>query len=206
MQNKFIITLIVSGIISISVKAQPAEAIIAYISKYKDLAIAEMQRSGVPASITLAQGIHETFAGQSVLVQKSNNHFGIKCKNNWVGKSVSHDDDARGECFRAYNAAEDSYRDHSDFLKNSPRYAFLFKYDPTDYESWAYGLKKAGYATNPKYSQVLIKLIRDYNLQDYTLLALGKTVKQPEMVVKTEPVIVFCTFLGNARLYVGVSS
>ncbi len=131
-------------------------------------------RTGVPASIKLAQGIHETEAGESDLVKKSNNHFGIKCKNTWAGKSVTHDDDARGECFRKYEKAEDSYKDHSDFLKNSPRYASLFKLDPTDYKDWAWGLKRAGYATNPKYPQILIKLIEDYNLNDYTLIALGK--------------------------------
>jgi LysM repeat protein len=145
-----------------------------YINTYRDLAIAEMQRTGVPASITLAQGIHESGAGTSKLVQESNNHFGIKCKSNWTGESVKHDDDARGECFRKYPLAQDSYKDHSDFLKNGQRYAFLFQLDPTDYEGWANGLKKAGYATNPKYPAVLIKLVIDYNLQDYTLIALGK--------------------------------
>jgi LysM repeat protein len=107
-------------------------------------------------------------------VKKSNNHFGIKCKDNWTGESVSHDDDARGECFRKYSAPEDSYRDHSDFLKGRSNYASLFQLDPTDYRDWAYGLKKAGYATNPKYAQVLIKLIEDYHLQDYTMIALGR--------------------------------
>ncbi|HEV8503832.1 MAG TPA: glucosaminidase domain-containing protein [Chitinophagaceae bacterium] len=155
-------------------RGQSAEAILAYITRYKDLAIAEMKRTGVPAAITLAQGIHETEAGTSVLVKKSNNHFGIKCKDEWRGQSVSHDDDARGECFRKYSAAEDSYRDHSDFLRNRPNYTSLFTLDPTDYQGWAYGLKKAGYATNPKYAQVLIKLIQDYNLEDYTLIAMGK--------------------------------
>ena len=133
-----------------------------------------MQRTGVPAAITLAQGIHESGAGNSKLAVISNNHFGIKCKSNWKGESVKHDDDARGECFRKYPLAEDSYKDHSDFLKNGQRYAFLFSLDPTDYEGWAGGLKKAGYATNPKYPQVLIKLINDYGLQDYTFIALGK--------------------------------
>jgi hypothetical protein len=154
--------------------AQPNETIKAYIAKYKDLAVAEMQRTGVPASITLAQGIHETGAGTSQLVLASNNHFGIKCKSEWKGESVSHDDDAKGECFRKYSDPADSYRDHSDFLKNRPFYASLFNLDPLDYEAWAYGLKKAGYATNPKYPQILIKLIRDYNLQDYSLVALNK--------------------------------
>jgi len=158
--------------------AQDEAAIRQYISRYKEIAINEMQRSGVPASIKLAQGIHETFAGQSDLVLKSNNHFGIKCKTEWTGESVKHDDDARNECFRKYAEAADSYRDHSNFLRGSDRYAFLFRLDPTDYSGWAYGLKKAGYATNPKYAPIIIKLIEDYHLQDYTLIALGK-LKEP---------------------------
>jgi LysM repeat protein len=175
-----IIALFVSAILS----AQPADVIKTYIETYKDLAIEEMKRTGVPASITLAQGIHETFAGQSVLVKKSNNHFGIKCKSDWKGESVSHDDDARGECFRKYSTAAESYRDHSDFLKNRSHYASLFTLDPTDYEAWAYGLKKAGYATNPKYPQVLIKLIKEYNLQDYTLIAMDLKKADDAMWVK----------------------
>ena|SRR5450631_1451979 len=115
--------------------AQDSEQIISYINTYKDLAIAEEQRSGVPASIILAQGIHETQAGTSDLVIASNNHFGIKCKDNWNGKVAYHDDDARGECFRSYSCAEDSYKDHSDFLRNSPRYSFLFSIDPENYQS-----------------------------------------------------------------------
>ncbi len=158
--------------------AQSSPVIKEYINKYKKIAIEEMLRTGVPSSITLAQGIHETEAGRSKLVLKSNNHFGIKCKAEWRGESVSHDDDARGECFRKYADPFDSYKDHSDFLKTRAHYSSLFKLEPTDYEGWAHGLKKAGYATNPKYAQVLIKLIRDYNLQDYTLIALGE--KDPE--------------------------
>jgi LysM repeat protein len=130
----------------------------------------------------LAQGIHETSAGQSDLVLKSNNHFGIKCKAEWQGESVYHDDDARGECFRKYNDPADSYKDHSDFLKTRKHYAFLFTLDPLDYEGWAWGLKKAGYATNPKYPQILIKLINDYHLQDYTLIALGNKQAEPAEV------------------------
>ncbi|HEV8285606.1 MAG TPA: glucosaminidase domain-containing protein [Chitinophagaceae bacterium] len=166
-------------------QAQPTNTVLAYIARYKDLAIEEMKRTGIPASITLAQGIHETEAGTSELVRRSNNHFGIKCKDNWKGQSVSHDDDARGECFRKYAAPEESYRDHSDFLKTRPNYTSLFKLDPADYEAWAYGLKKAGYATNPKYAQILIKLIRDYNLQEYTLIALGK-MKEEDRLVRTD--------------------
>ncbi|PZR27957.1 MAG: N-acetylmuramoyl-L-alanine amidase [Citrobacter freundii] len=167
------------------VKAQDAAIINEYIEKYKELAIEEMQRTGVPASIKLAQGIHETMAGTSVLVQKSNNHFGIKCKSNWTGESVSHDDDARGECFRKYPSAEDSYRDHSNFLKNNQRYAGLFALDPLDYSGWANGLKKAGYATNPKYPQIIIRLIEDYNLQDYSLIALGKKERENNVAATT---------------------
>jgi LysM repeat protein len=169
--------------------AQSSIVIKEYIQKYKDIAIEEMKRTGVPASITLAQGIHETSAGQSRLVLKSNNHFGIKCKAEWKGPSVSHDDDARGECFRKYESPFDSYRDHSDFLVTRKHYASLFELDPTDYEGWARGLKKAGYATNPKYPQLLIKLIEDYNLQDYTLIALGRKTDeaQDEQWVKNTP-------------------
>jgi len=140
-----------------------------YIATYKDIAIKEMKRMGVPAAISLAQGLLETENGNSDLVKKSNNHFGIKCKSTWTAETVSHDDDAPGECFRAYKTAEDSYRDHSNFLRGSDRYAFLFKLDPRDYKAWAYGLQKAGYATNPRYPQILIKNIEDNNLQQYTL-------------------------------------
>ena len=171
MRTVLVVVLLVAGLFA---KAQDAGIIKDYIAKYSELAIAEMQRTGVPASIKLAQGIHETMAGTSVLVQKSNNHFGIKCKSNWAGESVSHDDDARGECFRKYPAADDSYKDHSNFLKNNQRYAGLFTLDPLDYSGWAYGLKKAGYATNPKYPLIIIRLIEDYHLQDYSLIAMGK--------------------------------
>src|SRR5688572_10247871 len=174
MQNSrfvFLLALLSATFIS---KAQKADVILNYIEAYREIAIAEMHRTGVPASIKLAQGIHETTAGTSDLVRRSNNHFGIKCKSNWTGESVKHTDDAPHECFRKYDDPAQSYRDHSDFLKGSSRYASLFNLDPLDYSAWAYGLKKAGYATNPKYPQIIIKLIETYNLQDYTLIALGK--------------------------------
>ncbi len=148
-----------------------------YIQQYKDIAIREMKRMGVPAAITLAQGILETESGNSVLVKKSNNHFGIKCKSTWTATGVSHDDDALGECFRQYKTAEDSYRDHSNFLRGGDRYAFLFKLDPKDYKGWAYGLKQAGYATNPSYPQIVIRNIEQYNLQQYTLVAVDEVPK-----------------------------
>lgn len=146
----------------------------AYINQFSEIAINEMIRTGVPASITLAQGIHETAGGQSDLASIANNHFGIKCKGEWTGETMSHDDDLKGECFRKYSSPVDSYKDHSDFLKTRSNYAFLFKLDPTDYEGWAKGLKKAGYATNPIYSQKLIKLIVENNLQQYTLEAMQR--------------------------------
>ncbi len=154
-----------------------------YVNAYKALAIAEEQRTGVPAAITLAQGLHESEAGTSELVKSSNNHFGIKCKDDWKGGVIYHDDDARQECFRSYATAADSYRDHSDFLRKGSRYSFLFQLDPTDYEGWAYGLKKAGYATNIRYSQILIKLIKAYNLQQYTLIAVGKMAASEEVAL-----------------------
>lgn len=158
------------------------ETITAYINNYKDLAMAEMQRSGVPAAITLAQGILETEAGRSNLVMRSNNHFGIKCKSSWTGEKVYHDDDAKGECFRKYQSAEDSYRDHSDYLAQTPRYAHLFKLDPADYKAWSHGIRAAGYATNPKYAYILIKYIETYSLNDYTLIAMGR-ITAPDMAI-----------------------
>lgn len=156
------------------------QKVVEYIQSFRELAMKEMQRTGVPAAITLAQGILESQSGESVLAKKSNNHFGIKCKTEWTGEKVYHDDDARGECFRKYNSAEQSYIDHSDFLKTRAHYAFLFTLDPTDFEGWAKGLKKAGYATSPTYAQRLIDVIQRYNLQEYTLLALERNKEQPK--------------------------
>jgi LysM repeat protein len=166
----------------VEMQAQKTDEVINYINTYKEIAMQEMQRTGVPAAIKLAQGIHETQAGTSDLVKKSNNHFGIKCKDTWTGGRVFHDDDARGECFRSYVKPEQSYKDHSDFLKNSSRYSFLFQLDPTDYKAWATGLKKAGYATNYRYAQILIKIIDDYNLEQYTLIAMGKLTSGDEII------------------------
>ncbi len=139
-----------------------------YINQYANIAIKEMNRSGVPAAITLAQGILESESGNSELAAKSNNHFGIKCKSTWEGAKVYHNDDATGECFRKYETVEQSYVDHSDFLKVNGRYASLFELDPLDYIAWARGLKKAGYATNPQYAQKLISIIERYNLNEFS--------------------------------------
>jgi len=186
MQNLKILFLFITTLLLKNSFAQQDPVVVEYINNYKELAIAEMQRTGIPASIKLAQGIHETSAGTSDLVKRSNNHFGLKCKTEWTGSSVKHTDDAPNECFRKYESSKDSYRDQSDYLKKTPRYASLFDLDPTDYKAWAFGLKKAGYATNPKYSQVLIKLIEDYDLQDYTMIALGKLKPGQETLAKNE--------------------
>jgi len=135
-----------------------------YIELYKDLAVKEMKRTRIPASITMAQGILESGSGNSTLARKSNNHFGIKCHSDWNGKKVYHDDDRRNECFRKYKTVYESYIDHSDFLTSKGRYSSLFELKTTDYKGWSRGLKKAGYATDPKYSHRLIKIIEDYKL------------------------------------------
>ena len=135
-----------------------------YIETYKSLAVEAMQEYGIPASIKLAQALIESDNGNSPLALKANNHFGIKCKTSWSGDKMLHDDDAKDECFRSYRSAYDSYRDHSDFLADSPRYRFLFDLDPTDYKGWARGLSHAGYATNPEYANMLIKAIEQNGL------------------------------------------
>ena len=159
-----------------------------YIEKYAPLAVSEMYRSGVPASITLAQGLLESGNGLSELARKSNNHFGIKCHNNWKGGRVYFDDDEKGECFRKYSHPSESYRDHSDFLRYRDRYKFLFDYRVTDYKAWAYGLKKAGYATDPAYPKKLIKLIEEYNLSQYDRkpASFGKSYNKKDEPKKVE--------------------
>ncbi len=162
-----------------------------YIEQYANLAQKEMKRTGVPASITLAQGILESESGNSDLASKSSNHFGIKCKTEWTGEKVYHNDDARGECFRKYENVEQSFIDHSDFLKSRAHYAFLFLLDPTDYQGWAKGLKKAGYATNPTYAQKLIGLIEKYELFKYDDLSMYIEKERENTIAPqvTEPII-----------------
>ena len=153
-----------------SVFAQPAERRITreeYIEMYKDDAIREMMKSGVPASITLAQGILESGDGNSPLAVYAKNHFGVKCHSGWKGKTMRLDDDEKNECFRKYETVYESYKDHSEFLVTRSRYDFLFELKITDYKGWAKGLKKAGYATNPKYADLLIMLIEKNNLNQY---------------------------------------
>ena len=157
-----VIFLLLMGITTL--QAQSRQTPEEYIARYKHIAIDHMERYGIPASITMAQGILESDSGNSRLAKSSNNHFGIKCKKDWTGDRVYHDDDAKGECFRAYDSVEESYQDHADFLDQSPRYDSLFAYSATDYRSWARGLKAAGYATAPDYAQRLTKIIEDNQL------------------------------------------
>jgi len=151
-----------------------------YIDTWSDEAVKQMKKYGIPASITLAQGILESADGNSMLARKGNNHFGIKC-HGWSGPGIYKDDDAKNECFRKYKNALESYEDHSVFLLK-PRYAFLFEYKTTDYKAWAHGLKKAGYATNPKYPELLIKIIEENNLQRFDTEQKGKkpVAEQPK--------------------------
>ncbi len=147
-----------------------------YVDQYASLAIYEQRKNGIPAAITLGQGLLETEAGTSELMTEANNHFGIKCKNGWLGETFTHTDDAPDECFKKYKCASDSYRDHSEHLKRNPRYAPLFRLKETDYKSWAVCLKRCGYATNPQYAQRLIKIIEDFDLQEYTLSAFDSSI------------------------------
>lgn len=172
--SKSLLVLFLTTIFSFSFHVAPEQAAYDYIEQYKDLAVVEMYRTGIPASITLAQGLHESNYGTSKLALEANNHFGIKCKSWWTGKTYFHKDDdinRQGEiiesCFRAYRNSVDSYVDRSNFLLQSERYQVLFQLDKTDYESWAYGLKNCGYATDPGYAQKLIEKIIKYELYKY---------------------------------------
>ena len=167
-----------------------------YIETYKDIAMREMKEHKIPASITLAQGILESGAGNSALAREAKNHFGIKCHKGWEGKTYTMDDDEKDECFRQYKSAEESFRDHSLFLTGRSRYADLFKLNIMDYEGWAKGLKAAGYATNPKYAQLLIDRIKLYGLDRYDRIAMGLETEgkpgkpsKPKEVVETVPLL-----------------
>lgn len=178
---KKLVLLMVVVLFSISAASDADTPQEKYIKKYAPIAVSEMYRTGVPASITLAQGLLESRYGQSTLAVNGNNHFGIKC-HDWTGKKQYADDDKKGECFRVYESAEASFYDHSDFLRYRDRYKFLFENETTDYKAWAYGLKKAGYATDPAYPTKLIKLIEDYELHKYDKM----TAVQADAVSESE--------------------
>ena len=178
MRRSVLLLTVLAAVLSLSSDITPQQA---YIERWAETAVREMYRSGVPASITLSQGILESRSGLSALAAKGNNHFGIKCHKDWKGRTMKVDDDAKGECFRVYDSADESFRDHSDFLRYQDRYKFLFEFDTKDYESWAYGLKKAGYATDPSYPVKLIKIIEDYDLSKYDSMT-QKQVRKAESV------------------------
>lgn len=181
MKKELLIGLLVSFIsLPLSAQMKWNQQYQQYFDQYKDLAIQQMKRYRIPASITLAQGVLESGAGKSRLAANGNNHFGIKC-HGWTGRTVYHDDDEANECFRAYNNVNESYEDHSKFLTTSPRYRSLFLLKQTDYKGWAYGLKACGYATNPRYAILLIDIIQLYKLYEYDEgkgggMASGKTL------------------------------
>lgn len=196
MQIKALLSIILSAqvlFISAIGQSQPSEPRMSksdYISKYADQAVREMHASGVPASITLAQGMLESDFGNSPLAKYANNHFGIKCHKGWDGPTFIQDDDEKNECFRKYYEAYDSYRDHSEFLQTRDRYASLFDLKTTDYKGWAKGLKKAGYATNPKYADLLIRIIEENELHKYDKVVKlkdnGKVAKVEKPDIKQE--------------------
>lgn len=155
-----------------------------YIRKYRKIAVKEMRKYGIPASITLAQGILESGSGNSRLAKKGKNHFGIKCTSDWNGRTIREDDDKKDECFRRYRRAKHSYRDHSEFIATKKRYQFLFEYDTHDYKSWANGLKKAGYATNPNYPTLLINLIEKYDLEKYDKRGARRMIRKEDRAYK----------------------
>lgn len=188
-----------------------SESTVVYIEQYKKIAVQEMKRTGIPASITLAQGIVESNSGESNLAKKFNNHFGIKCKSDWKGETTFQDDDTKQECFRVYPSAAASFKDHSDFLKNRPNYAALFTLDPVDDSAWAYGLKKAGYATASDYPRKLLKIIDDYELSQYNFPELDNeeadtpalkkdsiVTKEVLPVVKTDSIVIRDSIIDTA--------
>lgn len=189
------ILLLVIGVASVHAQSNAYDA---YINKFWSLAVEQMQRYRIPASITLAQGIIESHAGQSRLCQRSNNHFGIKCSNGWTGPYVLANDDMPNERFRAYSSARESYEDHSKFLTRNQRYAFLFRLSITDYRSWAYGLKAAGYATNPRYGDMLVSLIEDYQLYRFD----NSRDINPRQLSRLENKVEHQVFFNNDNYYV----
>jgi LysM repeat protein len=194
MKLKFIYTILIATTISLSGIAQTIGIETAtYINQFKNIAMQEQIRTGVPAAIKLGQAILESQTGKSRLATEANNHFGIKCKTEWRGPKIYHNDDANGECFRVYDNADASYIDHSNFLKTRTHYSFLFKLDVRDFTSWAFGLKQAGYATNPNYPAQLIKAINDYDLAQYTLIAIEQKKKGIDFIITPAPAQVMDT-------------
>lgn len=191
-----------NGSSSTAKKLSTSEIVNGYIAQYSSVAMSNMKTYGIPASIILAQGILESGAGQSDLATNANNHFGIKCHNDWTGDKVYKDDDSANECFRKYRQASESYKDHAMVLTGKNRYASLFKLEKGDYKAWAKGLREAGYATDPRYPEKLISYIETYNLDDYDDKVLGKRNKKEESKKEETKVLVQDDFGSNqANLY-----
>lgn len=199
---KRVVSIIAFLLLTVSLSAQNPKqnaAYLDYIQLYRYVAIEQMNKYGIPASITMAQGLLESAAGRSELTRKANNHFGIKCGSDWTGPTSHHDDDATQECFRSYDSPLESYEDHSRFLTTRQRYASLFKLSRTDYKGWARGLKAAGYATNPRYADNLIRIIETYNLQDLDTESADKFINR---VQKAEAKVdAFRTIYKNNKNY-----
>lgn len=204
----FLLTLF---LLSVSAQSKNADAV-KYIAQYAHIAVDNMREYRIPASITMAQGLLESGFGLSVLAKKSNNHFGIKCKKDWTGERVFHDDDEAQECFRKYSCVEDSYADHAVFLTSSQRYAHLFLLPKADFRGWANGLKKAGYATNPKYPSLLINMIELYDLHKLdnpksakeflaSLNAAPSTPKPTKPIVSRNKDLVAYYIMGGVNVY-----
>lgn len=200
--------IVLFGVLPLTLQAQRKNSRYnSYIKEYAPIAVEQMKKYKIPASITLAQGLLESGAGTSSLARKSNNHFGIKCHRTWRGKKVYYDDDAPKECFRAYGKVEDSYEDHSIFLTEGPRYRFLFDLKITDYKGWAKGLKKAGYATDRSYANRLITIIEDYELYKYDNQGMSKReARKLEKLLKKKPWLVnpHQVYIANGLAYVVV--
>jgi hypothetical protein len=184
MMNRFAWILALMALMAFSLRAQSKMTVEEYIEQYKDIAMDEMKKHHIPASIKLAQGILESSSGNSNLAIHAKNHFGIKCHKGWTGPTYHQDDDEKDECFRKYGSAEDSYRDHSQFLMTRDRYKGLFELEVTDYKGWAKGLKDAGYATNPRYPELLIRIIEENELY---LFDTGKGIKKHKDEKNIEP-------------------
>ncbi len=175
-----------------------SEVFFNYIQKYSPIAVKHQEKYGIPASITLAQGLLESDGGRSRLAVKANNHFGIKCGNDWHGKIMRWNDERRNECFRKYKSPKSSFEDHSRFLTTKKRYAFLLKLKPTDYKAWAYGLKKAGYATDKHYPQKLIRIIQDFELYRFDKSGkYGKKKRYKRNKSASQPLVVHSIFRNN---------
>jgi uncharacterized FlgJ-related protein len=176
--RSFIATLLISSSLGVQAGVEKQISKKEYVEQWRTTAVQQMIQFKIPASITMAQAILESGSGNSELARKGNNHFGIKC-HEWEGEKMYMDDDSKGECFRVYNSADESYLDHSEFLKNKKRYANLFALEQTDYKSWAKGLKEAGYATNPKYPDLLIDIIEDLKLNELDQLGIQNNTNTP---------------------------